>query len=133
MMIISFGWTWPALVFGPKRCTRRDWTPRYAAMFHKDDLVSAWDKSPRIGGKRVATVRLLRDPHLEPVSEMPDSDYALEGFEWIYSHPEYVPKRLFNRPCTRADFSPAGFENWRQSGRLMWVVRYEVEEVVKNA
>ena len=82
MKIISFGWTWPALLAEPplrKTVTRRDWNVEYALRF-KGDLIQAFDKSPRFGGKKIATIRLIRSPYNEPIDLMPDSDYEAEGF-----------------------------------------------------
>lgn len=51
MRIISFGWTWPALVAKSKTVTRWDWDEDYARRFHKGDIVLAYDRSPRLGGR----------------------------------------------------------------------------------
>ena len=50
--IISFAWTTPALLAGRKTVTRRDWSDRYALLFHADDFVAGYNRSPRHGGRR---------------------------------------------------------------------------------
>lgn len=120
MQIISFAWTTPALLAGAKTVTRRDWTDRHAAQFHKGDLVQAWDQSPRAGGHRVGVIHLTDDPRFEPLADMPDSDYQAEGFEWITKYDAAPPHRLLQA-------TPEGFAEWRASGRSMWVVRFSFD------
>ncbi len=114
-MFISFGWTWPALVAGHKTVTRRYWNPRHAAKFSAGQTVTAYDRSPRVRGTRIGVIRLTETPHLEPIANMPDSDYAAEGLEWLDQHPEHIPKGH------RIDFN-----EWRESGETLYVVRFEV-------
>jgi len=113
---ISFAWTTPAVLAGAKTVTRRDWTDRHARQFHAGDVVDAWSKDPRAGGRKVARVRILSIA-LEPMAWMPDRDYAAEGFDYLHSLDE--PGRC------RHDF-----EHWRQSGGEQWVIRFELVEVL---
>jgi uncharacterized protein YqfB (UPF0267 family) len=136
MKIISFAWTTRALLAGAKTCTRRDWTERHAATFHAGDIVQAYNKSQRSGGRRVALIRLTADPSLEPLAEMPDSDYEAEGFRWLFEQDEALAARINGR--LRDDFisqrcSPEGFEAWRRSEDFMWVVRFVLESVEVTA
>ena len=122
MRIISFGWTWPALLAGgnlQKTVTRREWDAEYAASFKAGELVQAYDRSPRFKGKRIVTIKLLSAPCLEPISDMPDSDYEAEGFAYLDANRHLLPKRM------PYDVSRAGFEAWRQSSGSMWVIRFE--------
>ena len=81
-MIISFAWTTLPLLTGDKTVTRRRWTKDYASRFHAGDLVDAYDRSPRAGGQKVATIRLTCDPYRERLADMPEEDLAAEGGLW---------------------------------------------------
>lgn len=82
MHIISFAWTTKALLDGTKTVTRRCWSDNYAKRFRKGDIVQAYDKSPRVGGKRVALIRLLKTPYRQDVSELTEEDVLKEGALW---------------------------------------------------
>ena len=121
MKIISFGWTWPALFAEAplrKTVTRRDWDADYAASFKAGELIQAYDKSPRFGGKRIALIKLGQAPYFEPVSDMPDDDYEAEGFAYLNANRHLLPKSM------PYDVSKMGFNAWRKSGEHMWVVRF---------
>lgn len=124
MKIISFGWTWPALVADRKICTRRDWTDKYARLFKKRDVISGYDRSPRFGGKRVAIIQLACDPTYEPMSDMPDSDYEAEGFAYLNENRHLLPKSM------PYDVSWEGFCAWRNDGSSLWVVRLKLVELL---
>lgn len=124
-MIISFGWTAPALVAGAKTVTRRQWVDSHAEKFKRRDLVKAYDRSPRWGGKEVATIRIAKDLYKEPISEMPDVDWFHEGFEYMFQHPELIPK---SSPFKTASWEE--FEEWRASGGVYWVVPLRLVEVI---
>ena len=83
MLWISFVENLEPLLAGVKTVTRRDWKPKYAARFHKGDLVIAYDKMPYHGGKRVALLKLTHDPYLESTSKLPEEDYVNEGFAFM--------------------------------------------------
>jgi len=116
--IISFVWTTAALVAGRKTVTRRDWTPQYAAQFRAGDVIAAYDRQPRYGGRQVATLRLIADPYLESTADAPEEDYEREGF--AYSEEQGIKvDGLRPRTLWRCWHSPS-------YGRRMWVVRFEV-------
>lgn len=122
MKIISFGWTWPALLADgnlQKTVTRRDWDAKYAASFKAGELIQAYDRSPRFKGKQIATIRLIMAPYLEPISDMPDSDYEAEGFAYLATNRHLLPKSM------PYDVSREGFDTWRKSGERLWVIRFE--------
>jgi hypothetical protein len=82
MRIISFGWTTEPFLAGEKTVTRRDWKESYAKCFKQNELLSAYDKDPRYGGKRIGVIKLVEpvkrdDPWLLP------NDYIAEGFGWM--------------------------------------------------
>lgn len=123
MRIISFAWTTPALLAGRKSVTRRGWSDKHAAGFHKDDLIQAYNRSPRHGGERVAYITLTQDPYKELTFYMPDEDYDREGFKYFAENPEVeVPKT----------FAPEDgdwlqhFNAWRREAQYLWVIRFEL-------
>ena len=123
-MIISFGWTTPALVAGHKTVTRRDWKAKHAAQFHAGMLVDAWNTSPRnVKGDphKVATIRLTADAVLESASVCPASDYEAEGFAYLQAHGHLLNGRT---PDELWDY-------WMDEADLMlYVVRFELVEVL---
>lgn len=114
MKIISCAWTTPALISGHKTCTRRDWNERYARGFKAGDLVQAYDRSPRNGGRPVAIIRLTADP--EYTSLVPDEDWRREGFEYLRSI------RATVNGATPLDV----WASWRLHPRKVWVARFEM-------
>lgn len=124
-MIISFAYTTPALLAGAKTVTRRDWSDRHAALFDKGPPahVDAYDRSPRIGGRKVAVID-VRSLGREPIAEMPDSDYEAEGFAWLHANGVTPPPS-----SAFPDFSRTTFDAWRASGAVLYVVRFELVRV----
>ncbi len=123
-MIISFAHTTPALLAGEKTVTRREWSPEHAARFRAGQMVDAYDRSPRNGGKRVATIRITSITR-EPMSAMPDGDYEAEGFAYLEAHGI--------GSAAGHDTSRRGFEEWRQAGTDAYVVRFELVEIDNRA
>lgn len=118
MRIISFAWTTPAITADPcrKTCTRREWDDGYARKFLAGDLIAAWDRSPRFGGKHVATIRLTVKPYLEPAADIPDDDWQAEGFDFLT---EIGAKLDGHSPRVHWDA-------WKADPLLaLWVVRFE--------
>ena len=54
-----------------------------------DLIVDAYDRSPRAGGQKVATIRLTCDPYRERLADMPEEDLAAEGGLWV-SKEEFI-------------------------------------------
>ena len=122
-MIISFGWTTPALLAGRKTVTRREWDPDYAQRFFEGQLVDAWNTSPRnVRGcpRKIATIRLTKKPYLEPAREAPDEDYEAEGFAYF----DEIDRKVNGHTPT------AMWRAWKQQNPSLWVVRFEVVELV---
>jgi len=118
MKVISFSWTTPALLAGAKTVTRRDWNPRYAESFRVSELVAAYDRSPRYGGRQVGTIRLLRAPYRENIADAPEDDYIAEGLQWMNERGieiQRTPPELW-------------WAAWRRSKAIVWVVRFDVVE-----
>ncbi len=154
-MIISFGHTTDALVAEEKTVTRRTWTPGHARMFRDGQLVDAYDKSPRVHGKKVAVIRIVREPYREIFAEFPAADVASEGFAWMARTGREMPPvpwlrdeaasawRGFRTSALRYSDSPLLVSEAERSfcramhrairhvvGPAVWVVRFELVEVV---
>lgn len=124
-MIISFGWTTPALLAGAKTVTRRDWKPEHAAKFKAGMLVDAWNTSPRnvhMSPRKVAVIRLTADPVLEHTDDAPMSDWLGEGFELLQQQGIKV-----------ARLKPAElWQRWHEESQSLYVVRFEVVELLET-
>ncbi len=123
-MDLSFGYTWPAAVALRKTKTRRFWKPVHAKKFREGMSLCGIDKDRRAGGVQILRLTLLKVPYLQPISEMPDSDYEAEGFSYLNENKRLVPN------CMPYDVSWEGFESWRRSGVTPYVVEFKVEEVL---
>lgn len=153
-MIISFAYTTPALLAGAKTVTRREWKPKHARSFKAGDLVAAYDRSPRLCGKQVATIQLTAAPSWEPDSATPDTDFEAEGFAflarlyeaqasyeaWRVKHgrtADEVDRDAFIAAHPELDLAPsklpdrvtlsrANFDEWRSAGGWSWVIRFQL-------
>lgn len=125
---IAFGDTVPALLAGAKTVIRlRRWTYADASHYHPGDLVDAYDKPPSRGGKRVATIRIVR-VYREPLFLMPPADYAASGLAWLAAHPQHLPAHgPYSNP---ARVSRERFDADRRLSTVFWVVRFVLEEVL---
>ena len=120
MAVISFNWTAPALLAGHKTVTRREWKESYARQFQAGDVVAAYDRQPRFGGRRVATIRLTQKPYRENTREAPEEDYEQEGLAYLQQLGAKVD-----------GLSPeALWRAWHVFPRVLWVVRFELIEVL---
>lgn len=125
-MIISFGWTTPALLAGMKTVTRRDWKPQHAEKFKAGMLVDAWNTSPRnthMNPHKVGTIRLTQDATIEFTRDAPSGDWYEEGFDYLEKRGLKVgrdtPRELWNR--------------WLipEFHTRLYVVRFEVVELLE--
>ncbi len=79
-------------------------------------MVAAYDKSPRFGGKQVATILLTHDPYVQTTDLMLESDYEAEGFRYLEEHGllrDGIAPRVY-------------FLAWKAAKMPLWVVRFEV-------
>jgi len=128
---ISFVWTSAPLVADAKTVTRRDWSPAYARSFNAGEPLDAYDRRPDRGGEHLAVLRLTAAPTWEPQSQMPDSDYAAEGWAWLYDYPEYAPLQIDGLPIDPLqEFSRETFRLWQSRDYSQWVVRFELVELL---
>ena len=118
MKIISFAWTSPALLAGRKSRTRRAWNDKYAARFNVGDLLQAWDRSPRFGGKRIGTIQILGIKK-EDIYLMPPEDFEKEGFAYFDQ----------NGLKIRGQNPTAAFFDWRDQGGLYYVVDFRLVSI----
>lgn len=116
MQWISFAWTLEPLLAGVKTVTRRDWKSSWAARFHKDDLVVAYDKTPYHGGKRVALLKLTHDPYIQNTRDLPEEDWINEGLAFMEEN-GYIIKGMH----------PAVFWlQWKEDKLDLWVIRFKL-------
>ena len=80
MNIISYAWTTPAVVARRKTRTRRSWSPSYADKFRENSICQAYDKGPRVGGKLIDYILIVRKPWIQNTRDLSEEDYELEGF-----------------------------------------------------
>lgn len=124
MRIITFAETTQALLAGRKTVTRREWKDSYAATFKRGELLQAWDKNPRTRqGKKVAIIRLAAVPEHQRARDIPDEDWDAEGFGYMADR----GLTLFGGMTPYAVYVA-----WQMadSSELLWVVRFELVEVL---
>lgn len=127
MMIVAFDWTSRALIAGHKWVTRRDWSQSHRAKFHAGDIVAAWDKSPRAGGKPIATIALTESPSIELTNTMTNADYVGEGFAYLMRYPGETPEC---RAQALRIASPENFTAWKFRRSPVTVVRFKLVSVL---
>ena len=115
-MIISYAWTTEALLAERKKVTRRDWSREYAARFHAGTVHDAYDRLPRVHGKKIGDVRIERVPYPERACDIPDEDYELEGFAYMEE------KGILIRGWTPREF----FTRLRFTRDVLFVVRFDL-------
>ncbi len=116
MKIISFAWTTDALLAGAKTMTRRNWSDSFARSFKAGEVVAAYDRSPRIHGKQVATIRLTAAPYRQRTSRMKDDDFQAEGLGWM----------CLNHRLIQGKDPESFFSDWLEADETVWVVPFEL-------
>src|SRR5918911_511290 len=99
MSTLLFGWMTPALLAGAKTAIRCSWSKQTAARFRAGQVVDAYDRPTRSGGR------------------------------WLYEHVDTLAGTRYRNIVRRDDFSPAAFERWRSRPLSAWVLRFKVLEV----
>ena len=124
MKEISFNWTVTAFLAGVKTVTRRDWKDIYAKTFKKGEIVAAYNKQRRFGGKKIGLIKLTQAPYKENTADIPYDDWfeegmdVLEGEGVLFPHPSGEDRRAM---------TPAMFwEEWKVNPRDLWVIRFKV-------
>jgi hypothetical protein len=77
-MIISFAWTTDVFLQGRKTATRRHWDDKYAQRFKPRMIVDAYDKNPRIGGKKIGQIKVTKI-YKQRLGDMTEDDLTKEG------------------------------------------------------
>jgi len=127
MKIISFAKTTAALLAGRKTVTRRYWNPRHAESFKPGEIVQAWDKSPRYGGKKVAEIKIVA-VYKEMMKDAPEEDYVKEGFQYMCDNNIALYKIGKNEQLP----NEAYWRWWKTTKDERWIQPYVVRfEVVK--
>lgn len=122
MLIVSFAWTTAALLAtwpdgsDVKTCTRRNWNDEYARRFRAGIDCQGWDRGPRVGGQKVAEIRLTADAQPQRTSFMTEVDYKAEGLLWMEVKGITV----------RGQHPRVFFDQWRKADELVYVVRFRV-------
>ena len=120
MKEISFSWMTTAFLAGAKTVTRQDWKDSYAKTFKKGEIVAAYSKQRRFGGKKIGLIKLTQDPYKENVTDMPKEDWVAEGFALMVAE-----KKLMNGR-TAWNF----YKRWVGEEKDLWVVRFRVVEIL---
>lgn len=84
MMWISFRYSLPEVLDGSKISTMRPWADKHAAKFKEGDMVRAYDRNPRNGGKPKAVIRITRAPFKGTLHDLVYERHRLEK----EGHPE---------------------------------------------
>jgi hypothetical protein len=129
---ISFAWTTDALLAGRKTSTLRQWKDTYAQQFKAGELVTAYDKQARFGGRPVAIIRLTHAPTKGDINQILDDVYEAEGFAW---YDEQSAQGSLVGQKLRAELGVAKdqtIREWLAGGALWgdWVIRFELVEVL---
>ena len=114
MMIVSFAWTTPAVIARRKTRTRREWSENYASKFKAGSICQGYDKGPRVGGKPIHLIRIMRDPWIQNTSELGDDDFEYEGFNYMEE----------NRILFRGKPVRQFFEEWKALAIDLYVVDF---------
>lgn len=130
-MILSFGWTTPALVADPcqKTETSREWTRTYADQVRRQvaagrDVFDAWNTSPRNTRAdpkpgKIGRVHLLAPPQIEHAYERPPETWEAEGFEYL-TRGGWLLDRLTPMELWRG---------WLEADPPLYVVRFELVDL----
>lgn len=127
-MYQSEGYVWPSFVANAKSVTRRNWKPQTAKAYVKGAEFDAYDTAPFVGGKIIGRARVTHGVYLERLKDCPDEDYVAEGFAWLNTHPQCIPKAARREAWAQDECSRAAFDHWRNSlqDSCVYVVRFEI-------
>ncbi len=116
MKEISFNWTLPAFLAGHKSVTRRDWKDDYARTFKKGEVVAAYNKQRRFGGKKIGLIRLSQNPYKESTADIPAEDWYNEGM------PVLEGEGVLLDGLMPSDF----WLRWLTEPEDLWVIRFTI-------
>ncbi len=113
MKIISFAWTTGAFLAGRKCRTRRYWNDDYAARFKERELVQAFDRQPRFGGKKIGVIEII-GIRKGNTSELIEEDFEAEGFKFMEEEEILIWKKNPRK----------AFEDWKKQHEDVWVIDF---------
>ena len=116
MKEISFSWATTAFLSGAKTVTRRDWKDSYAKTFKKGEIVAAYNKQRRFGGKKIGFIRLSQDPYKESTADIPEEDWYNEGMPILEGEGVLVDGLM------PSDF----WLRWQTEPEDLWVIRFTI-------
>ncbi|KKL52538.1 hypothetical protein LCGC14_2284450 [marine sediment metagenome] len=116
MREISFNWTVSAFLAGAKTVTRRDWKDSYAKTFKKGEIIAAYDKQRRFGGRKIGLIKLTQAPYKENSADIPDDDWESEGMHILEGEHKLIDG------LTPYEF----WQRWLQHPVDLWVIRFRI-------
>ncbi len=124
MKEISFNWTVTAFLSGHKTVTRRDWKDSYAKTFKKGEIVAAYSKQRRFGGKKIGLIKLTQDPYKQSTANLTDDDWFEEGMHVLEGEGRMFPSRTGDPKDAE---TPTQFwEHWKRYPEDVWVIRFRI-------
>lgn len=118
MKEISFNWTVSAFLSGAKTVTRRDWKDSYAKTFKKGDLVAAYDKQRRFGGRKIGIIKLTQTPYRQSTAELTEKDWFDEGMHILVGEGRLIDGVM-----------PGVFWlRWLAEPVDLWVIHFAIED-----
>jgi hypothetical protein len=132
-MILSFGWTTPAVVIGKKCVTRRQWAERTIRIYERliGHDVDAADSGLQYGGKVFGRVKILDVKRDDDTRKMLEDDWYHEGFDALEALGlkvgRYAPDELWSfwkhentEPYTRVQFALVSLNQYGDELRQKW-------------
>ncbi|HDZ36915.1 MAG TPA: hypothetical protein ENH62_01265 [Marinobacter sp.] len=116
MKSISFYHELSAFLAGHKSVTRRAWKDSYAKTFKKGEVVAVYNKQRRVGGKRIGTIKLTKDPYKENTRNIPEEDWFKEGMYVLQGEGKLID-----------NLTPSQFwMRWKEEPEDLWVIRFKM-------
>lgn len=114
-MFISFAWTSEVFLANQKDMTRRYWKEVHAKKFDVGIVVTALDKLPYRGGKKIGEIEIVKRPYQQKTGLMTEVDYRREGLLWMEQ----------NNKTIRGTKPRKFFDGWKEKNDLVWVVEFK--------
>lgn len=150
-MIISFGWTTPALLacrvhggslldchcpgsYGVKGVTRRVWTEKHRQRVEERldfEWFSAWNTVPRNVRGNPHRVGEIAISSVELTNEYPDEDWHEEGFDWMQKNGLLLP--MPGAKSRKLVTPEQVWETWRRERPFFTRVPFTLDSYVLEA
>ena len=116
MKEISFNWAVTAFLSGYKSVTRRDWKDSYAKTFKKGEIVAAYSKQRRFGGRKIGLIKLTQAPYKQSTANLTEDDWFEEGMEILEGEGRLI-----------AGEEPSIFWLlWKTEPKDLWVIHFKM-------